>query len=306
MSAAGREARGPEAPDARWAPPALAGGAQTPAPGRGAQEPPSCLRILANKHFLWLLHLCFFPKSRSTTSRRGGPAAAPHRPAGLGPPLCMERGTPQSGREEVGPRPSPAGTTGFRAAPRIRGRRPGCGRAAERAALLTLKGDPQRGAPQPPLRGGIRSRICLYKGECCRTLNESVPGGCQAERTVAGEWRNVVSLVGEGGRCPEVGRGRGGQGESAKCGGLPLHAAAPPCGAVAVFICSLKCYLYCKENKEQAEPLAPGRSGRSRQRVGRQSAWPRGPRAPGLLLQTGSARFSQKGGLCLCANRKTS
>lgn len=39
-------------------------------------------------------------------------------------------------------------------------------------------------------------------------------------------------------------------------GGSPSACSTLPGGAVTVFICSLKCYLYCKENKKQADAPA--------------------------------------------------
>lgn len=52
---------------------------------------------------------------------------------------------------------------------------------------------------------------------------------------------SLISLLGGGGTDAQSGQGRGGtEGSQPKCGGLPLHAAAPPGGTVTVFICSLK------------------------------------------------------------------
>lgn len=49
-----------------------------------------------------------------------------------------------------------------------------------------------------------------------------------------------IPLVGGGGQL-SVWAGAGGtEGSQPRCGGLPLHAAAPPGGAISVFICSLK------------------------------------------------------------------
>lgn len=95
-----------------------------------------------------------------------------------------------------------------------------------------------------------------------------------------------ISLVGGGARCPEWAGLGGSEGSQPKWGGLPLHAAPPPGGAVTVFICSLKCYLYCKENKKQADAPAA-----LRVRGG-----PRGRQPRGRL--SGSRPRALRGDLC--------
>lgn len=93
---------------------------------------------------------------------------------------------------------------------------------------------------------------------------------------------------------PRVGGAGRHRGEPAAAWGSPSACSTPPGGAVTVFICSLKCYLYCKETEKEADALQPsGSAGSAGSLAPWRGVWAAPLCVTGRRVQTGRARRSK-------------